>query len=96
MGLQALVLVAKDADIECRRYATIALCNLANSPQTQVQVIVHGGLAPIMAMANADDIDCQRQAIMAINNLAANEENHAVMFGKDVLKRVIERILLEH
>jgi hypothetical protein len=73
-GLQALTLVAKDADIECWRYITIALCNLANSPQTQVEVIVHGGLAPITA----------------INNSAANEGNQTVMFGKDVVKRVIQ------
>ena len=87
-GLQALVLVAKDADIECRRYATIALCNISNTPHWQVQVIVHGGLAPIMAMANSDDIDCQRHSIMAINNLAANEENHPTMFSKGVLRRL--------
>lgn len=71
-------------DPDCRRYAgttlctwgyvTIALCNLANSPQTQVEVFVHGGLAPITA----------------INKLAANEGNHTVIFGKDVVKRVIQ------
>ena len=73
-GLQALILVAKDADIECRRYITIALCNVANSPQTQVEAIVHGGLARITAS----------------NNSAANEGNQTVMFGKDVVKRVIQ------
>ena len=66
-------MVSKDPDMDCRRYATIALANLACDVLNQVQVVVHGGLRPILAMAQSPDIPSQRHAIMALNNLASNE-----------------------
>ena len=56
-----------------------------------MQVIVHGGLQPILGMARVlDDVDCQRFAVMALNNLAANEENHHTMITKGALDAVIQ------
>lgn len=76
-----MIMVAKDVDPETRRYASIALCNLAMQPNTQVQVVVHGGLGPIVKMLLEDDIDSQRHALMAITNVVSNEDNHQAFFG---------------
>ena len=73
--------VAKDVDAETRRYASIALCNLAMHPNTQVQVVVHGGLGPILKMLQEDDIDSQRHALMALANIVSNEDNHQAVIG---------------
>lgn len=56
IGLQAAIELYKD---NCRRYAFICLCNMANHPTPQVQIIVHGGLPAILNLANGSDIYCQ-------------------------------------
>ena len=49
---------------------------MANHPTTQVQVVVHGGLTPLLELATSTDVDSQRHALMALTNLIANESNH--------------------
>jgi hypothetical protein len=69
-----------------RRYATIALCNLACNALLQVQILVHGGLATVFQMTEDDsDTASQRFGIMALSNLAVNEANHEPMLSCGVL-----------
>ena len=46
-GLQTAVSLTRDPDIDCRRYACIALCNMANTPKSQEQIVVHGALPQV-------------------------------------------------
>ena len=64
---------------QVRRYAAICLANMANHPTTQVQVVVHGGLPPLLDLATSADVDSQRHALMALTNVIANESNHGAV-----------------
>ena len=85
-GLQAAIMLARNEDLDVRRYASICLCNMANNPTTQVQVVVHGGLPPLMDLATSNDVDSQRHSLMALANLVANESNHQAMVSKGLVK----------
>jgi hypothetical protein len=79
-GLQTLIKVANERDLECRHYATIALSNIASAkPKMQIQVLVHGGFAPIDELIrdrSPSAMESRRIAAMAVCNLTANTGNH--------------------
>lgn len=56
----------------------------------QVQVVVHGGLPPILAMAARNDPNDHRHAAMALGNIAANEGNHPQMMAKWAIQTLVE------
>jgi len=86
-GLQTAIHMIKDADLDCRRYACIALCNMANNATTQEQIVVHGALPGLLAMAHdISDVESQRQALLTLCNLASNEMNHSSMMSKGIMK----------
>ena len=86
-GLQTAIHMIKDADLDCRRYACIALCNMANNTTPQEQIVVHGALPGLILMVqDASDVESQRQALLTLSNLASNEMNHSSMMGKQVMK----------
>lgn len=55
----------------------------------QLQVVVHGGLPPIMAMATGSDLDDQRHAAMALGNIAANEGNHPQLVARGAIQALV-------
>lgn len=55
----------------------------------QLQVVVHGGLPPIMSMATSDDPDDQRHAAMALGNIAANEGNHPQLVARGAIQALV-------
>ena len=67
----------------------ICLCNMANNANTQVQIVVHGGLPPVLDLSLSNDLDSQRHALMVLANLAANESNHLAMMQQGALKTLI-------
>lgn len=56
----------------------------------QAQIVVHGGLPPILAMASKNDPNDHRHAAMALGNIAANEGNHPQMVGKWTIETLVE------
>ena len=62
------------------------MCNMANSSNSQEQLVVHGSLPALLNLIdNNDDIITQQQALLTINNLSANDMNHATMIHKNIL-----------
>jgi hypothetical protein len=55
--LQTAIALLKDEDLNIRRYACIALCNMANYSNTQEQIVVHGGLPMILQMATGPELN---------------------------------------
>lgn len=55
----------------------------------QLQVVVHGGLPPIMSMATSGDSDDHRHAAMALGNIAANEGNHPQLVAKGAIQALV-------
>ena len=55
----------------------------------QLQVVVHGGLPPIMSMATSDNSDDHRHAAMALGNIAANEGNHPQLVAKGAIQTLV-------
>ena len=78
--------MVRDADVECRRYACLCICNMANAAVTQEQLVVHGALPSLLDLCiDNKDLHSQRQALLAISNMVVNESNHSVMINKGIL-----------
>lgn len=56
----------------------------------QAQVVVHGGLPPILAMAAKNDPNDNKHAAMALGNIAANEGNHPQMVAQWTIQTLVE------
>lgn len=59
------------------------------SMAAQLQVVVHGGLPPIMSMAASHDPDDQRHAAMALGNIASNEGNHPQLVARGAIQTLV-------
>ena len=96
-GLQAALTLLKDFEVDVRRYASVCISNMANFPTTQVQILVHGGLASLLALAKDDlDSDSQRQALMCLVNLSSNETNHSALFDKGAVAILLAQATESH
>jgi hypothetical protein len=66
-----------------------AACNMANECRTQARVVVRGGLQPLLVMGTGSDRMNARRGVMSVGNLSANDDNHAGLVSKGVLKNLI-------
>jgi hypothetical protein len=66
--LTALIDLLHDVDEKCRRYAAMALCNLATDPQIQIDIAKLGGMSPLIRVASDYGTEASRYASMAIGS----------------------------
>ena len=75
MGVR-LVGVVVTSELEARRYAVLALANLAATIGNHSAVIEDGGLQAMFALSNAADDLSQYYVAYALANLGSNPANH--------------------
>ena len=64
-----LVELCQSADIDCKRYAVMALCNISSNSVTRVDVARGGGLQALIMVSKDEDVECRRYATIALCNL---------------------------
>jgi hypothetical protein len=77
-AVRVLIDVAADPsrELEARRYAVLALANLAATIGNHSAVIEDGGLQAMFALSNAADDLSQYYVAYALANLGSNPANH--------------------
>ena len=79
--ISPLVALCKDhsKELEARRYATLALANLAATVANHPAIIEEGAMQALFALSNTSDTMSQYYVAYALANLASNERMHLQM-----------------
>ena len=76
-----------NAETEARRYATLALANLASTIGNHPAILEEKALHALFTLSNSPDVLSQYYVAYALSNLASNERNHA---------HIVEKVVFSH
>jgi len=77
-------------DLECRRYACLALGQMAASSDIHPQLLEAGALESLRESLDVEDMETRFNAAFALNKLAINSENHQVMGEGGVIPPLVQ------
>ena len=85
-GLQAAIISLEGENESLQLFGLVCLANMSMDTQAQSQIVVHGGLTPIIKLSQYGDTEETRDCALAcLSNLCANENIHSSLSNQDVL-----------
>lgn len=80
-------------DVDCRVFATMAICNLAVKKSHAMAILEERGLVPLTAMVGTEGAtNLQRAALLTLYNISTHENSHLPFVENNVVHEVVSTI----
>jgi vacuolar protein 8 len=85
-------LLAKSPDQEAQRFASLALGNIASTPENKIEMVDAGVVKPLIDYASNDaaDVIGRQYCALCLGNLASDPENHEEIVKLGGLEALVE------